>query len=109
MVQLEKTLWALQIKSALTPYLLPTLSPSGYLPAIQKFAKFFLIISKIVADILYVLRREDHRASRAITFLENELKRGKQCILCQSILSKSFVRPRMVRLDSDVLDFHNRL
>ncbi|XP_037358508.1 nonsense-mediated mRNA decay factor SMG5-like [Talpa occidentalis] len=112
-VHLEKTLRGLQIQSALTPYLFP--DPRAlceHLPVIQQLAtsgKFFLIIPKIVVDILYVLRREDHRALAAITFLEDELKRGNQYILCQSFVSKRFVRPRMTRPDSDAWDLYNIL
>ncbi|KAG8524081.1 Protein SMG5 [Galemys pyrenaicus] len=112
-VHLEKTLWGLQIQSALTPYLFP--DPRAlceHLTVIQQLAtsgKFFFIIPKIVVDILYVLRREDHRALAAITFLEDELKRGNQYILCQSFVSKRFVRPRMIRPDSDAWDLYNIL
>ncbi|XP_060051760.1 nonsense-mediated mRNA decay factor SMG5-like [Erinaceus europaeus] len=112
-VHLEKTLRGLQIRSALTPYLFP--DPRAlceHISVIQQLStsgKFFLIIPKIVVDILYVLRKEDHRALAAITFLEDELKRGNQYILCQSFVSKKFVRPRMTRPDSDAWDLYNIL
>ncbi|XP_064123738.1 nonsense-mediated mRNA decay factor SMG5-like [Loxodonta africana] len=112
-VQLEKTLRGLQAQPALTPYLFP--DPRAlceHLPVIQQLAtsgKFFLIIPKIAVDILYVLRKEDHRAVAAITFLEDELKRGNQYILCQSFVSQRFMRPRMTRTDSDAWDLYNIL
>ncbi|XP_048215074.1 nonsense-mediated mRNA decay factor SMG5-like [Perognathus longimembris pacificus] len=110
---LEKTLRGPQTRSALTPYLFP--DPRAlceHLPIIQQFTtsgKFFLIIPKIVVDTLYILRREDHRALTAITFLEDELKRGNQYILCQSFVSKKLIRPRMTRPDSDAWDLYNIL
>ncbi|EPY78838.1 hypothetical protein CB1_000999008 [Camelus ferus] len=91
-VELEKTLRHLQIQLALTPYLFPDPRPS------------------IVVGTLYVLRREDCPALAAVTFLEDELKRGNQYILCQSLASTSFVRPRMMtRPDSDAWDPYNIL
>ncbi|XP_042529157.1 protein SMG5-like [Dipodomys spectabilis] len=110
---LEKTLRGPQTRSALTPYLFP--DPRAlceHLPIIQQLTtsgKFFLILPKIVVDTLYILRREDHRALTAITFLEDELKRGNQYILCQSFVSKRLMRPRMTRSDSDAWDLYNIL
>ncbi|XP_040586386.1 protein SMG5-like [Mesocricetus auratus] len=110
---LEKTLRGPQTQSVLTPYLFP--DPRAlceHLSVIQKLAtsaKFFLIIPKIVVDTLYILKREDHRALEAITFLEDELKRRNQYILCQSFVSKRLVRPRMTRPDSDAWDLYNIL
>ncbi|KAM9689918.1 nonsense-mediated mRNA decay factor SMG5-like [Dama dama] len=112
-VLLEKTLRHIQIQSALTPYLLP--DPRAlceHLPVIRQLAtsgQFLLIVPSIVVDILYVLRREDKRASAAITFLEGELKRGNQYLLCQSCVSVTLVRPRMTRPDSDAWDLYNML
>ncbi|XP_054982672.1 nonsense-mediated mRNA decay factor SMG5-like isoform X2 [Sorex araneus] len=112
-LHLETTLWGLQVQSALTPYLFP--DPRAlfeHLPRIQHLAtsgKFFLIIPKIVVDILYVLRKEDPRALAAITFLEDELKKGNPSILCQSFMAKKFVRPRMTIPDSDAWDLYNVL
>ncbi|EHB01051.1 Protein SMG5 [Heterocephalus glaber] len=112
-VLLEKTLRGPQTRSALTPYLFP--DPRAlceHLPVIQQLitsGKFFLIIPKIVVDTLYILRREDCRALAAITFLEDELKRGNQYILCQSFVFKRLVRPRMTRPDSDAWDLYNIL
>ncbi|MEJ1287669.1 hypothetical protein NN561_018690 [Cricetulus griseus] len=110
---LEKTLRGPQTRSVLTPYLFP--DPRAlceHLSVIQKLAtsaKFFLIIPKIVVDTLYILKWEDHRALEAITFLEDELKRRNQYILCQSFVSKRLVRPRMTRPDSDAWDLYNIL
>ncbi|KAM4865118.1 nonsense-mediated mRNA decay factor SMG5-like isoform 2-T2 [Thomomys bottae] len=110
---LEKVLSRPRTRSALTPYLFPDpRALSEHLPIIQQFAtsgKFFLIIPKIVVDTLYILRREDHRALMAIHFLEDELKRGSQHILCQSFVSKRLMRPRMTRPDSDAWDLYNIL
>ncbi|XP_045142348.1 protein SMG5-like [Echinops telfairi] len=112
-VQLEKTLRGLQTQPALTPYLFP--DPRAlceHLPVIQQLAtsgKFFLIIPKIVVDILYLLIMEDYRAWAAIAFLEGELRRGNQYILCQCFVTKTFVRPRMTRPDSDAWDLYNIL
>ncbi|XP_051016479.1 nonsense-mediated mRNA decay factor SMG5-like [Acomys russatus] len=110
---LEKTLRGPQTRSVLTPYLFP--DPRAlceHLSVIQKLAtsaKFFLIIPKVVVDTLYILKWEDHRALAAITFLEDELKRRNQYILCQSFVSKRLVRPRMTRPDSDAWDLYNIL
>ncbi|XP_008849713.1 protein SMG5 isoform X2 [Nannospalax galili] len=110
---LEKTLRGPQTRSVLTPYLFP--DPRALcenLSVIQQLAtsgKFFLIIPKIVVDTLYILRWEDRRALAAITFLEDELKRRNQYILCQSFASKRLVRPRMTRTDSDAWDLYNIL
>ncbi|KFO35222.1 Protein SMG5 [Fukomys damarensis] len=110
---LEKTLRDPQTRSALTPYLFP--DPRAlceHLSVIQQLTtrgKFFLIIPKFVVDTLYILRREDHRALAAITFLEDDLKRGNQYILCQSFVSKRLVMPRMTRPDSDAWDLYNIL
>ncbi|MBZ3888945.1 Protein SMG5 [Sciurus carolinensis] len=112
-VLLEKTLRGPQTHSALTPYLFP--DPRAlceHLPVIQQLAisgKFFLIIPKIVVDTLYVLRREDRKVLAAIAFLEDELKRGNQNILCQFFVSKRLLRPRMTRSDSDAWDLFNIL
>lgn len=110
---LEKTLRGPQTRSVLTPYLFP--DPRAlceHLSVIQKLAtsaKFFLIIPKIVVDTLYILKWEDRRALEAITFLEDELKRRNQYILCQSFVSERLVRPRMTRPDSDAWDLFNIL
>nr|XP_044998566.1 protein SMG5-like isoform X2 [Jaculus jaculus]XP_044998567.1 protein SMG5-like isoform X2 [Jaculus jaculus]XP_044998568.1 protein SMG5-like isoform X2 [Jaculus jaculus]XP_044998569.1 protein SMG5-like isoform X2 [Jaculus jaculus]XP_044998570.1 protein SMG5-like isoform X2 [Jaculus jaculus]XP_044998571.1 protein SMG5-like isoform X2 [Jaculus jaculus]XP_044998572.1 protein SMG5-like isoform X2 [Jaculus jaculus]XP_044998573.1 protein SMG5-like isoform X2 [Jaculus jaculus] len=110
---LEKTLRGPQTRSALTPYLFP--DPRAlceHLLVIQQLAtsgKFFLIIPKIVVDTLYILRGEDSRALEAIAFLEDELKRRNQYILCQSFVSKRLLRPRMTRADSDAWDLYNIL
>ncbi|XP_036064504.1 protein SMG5-like [Onychomys torridus] len=110
---LEKTLRGPQTRSVLTPYLFP--DPRAlceHLSVIQKLAtsaKFFLIIPKVVVDTLYILKWEDRRALAAITFLEDELKRRNQYILCQSFVSKRLVRPRMTRQDSDAWDLYNIL
>ncbi|KAL1767848.1 SMG5-like isoform X1 [Sigmodon hispidus] len=110
---LEKTLRGPQTRSVLTPYLFP--DPRAlceHLSIIQRLAtsaKFFLIIPKIVVDTLYILKWEDRRALAAITFLEDELKRRNQYILCQSFVSKRLVRPRMTRPDSDAWDLYNIL
>ncbi|GAB1299346.1 Nonsense-mediated mRNA decay factor SMG5 [Apodemus speciosus] len=110
---LEKTLRGPQTRSVLTPYLFP--DPRAlceHLSVIQKLAtsaKFFLIIPKIVVDTLYFLKWEDRRALAAITFLEDELKRRNQYILCQSFVSKRLVRPRMTKPDSDAWDLYNIL
>lgn len=110
---LEKTLRGPQTRSVLTPYLFP--DPRAlceHLSIIQKLAtsaKFFLIIPKVVVDTLYILRWEDRRALAAVTFLEDELKRRNQYILCQSFVSKRLVRPRMTRADSDAWDLYNIL
>lgn len=112
-VQPEKILRHLQIQSALTPYLFP--DPRAlceHLPVIEQLAtsgKFLLITRKIVVDILYVLRREDCWALAAITFLEDDLKRGNQYIFCQSFVSTRLVRPRMTRPDSDAWDLYDIL
>uniref|UniRef100_A0A8D2CKN4 Nonsense-mediated mRNA decay factor n=1 Tax=Sciurus vulgaris TaxID=55149 RepID=A0A8D2CKN4_SCIVU len=112
-VLLEKTLRGPQTHSALTPYLFP--DPRAlceHLPVIQQLAtsgKFFLIIPKIVVDTLYILRREDRKVLAAIAFLEDELKRGNQNILCQYFVSKRLLRPRMTRSDSDAWDLFNIL
>ena len=112
-VLLEKTLRHIQIRSALTLYLFP--DPRAlceHLPVIRQLAtsgQFLLIIPNIVVNILYILRREDKRASAAITFLEGELKRGNQYLLCQSCVSVTLVRPRMTRPDSDAWDLYNML
>lgn len=112
-VLLEKTLRHIQIQSALTPYLFP--DPRAlceHLPVIRQLAtsgQFLLIVPNIVVDILYILRREDKRASAAITFLEGELTRGNQYLLCQSCVSVTLMRPRMTRPDSDAWDLYNML
>ncbi|VTJ67948.1 Hypothetical predicted protein [Marmota monax] len=112
-VLLEKTLRGPQTRSALTSYLFPDpRALCGHLPVIQQLAtsgKFFLIIPKLVVDTLYVLRREDRKVLAAITFLEGELKRGNQNILCQSFVSERLLRPRMIRPDSDAWDLFNIL
>ena len=94
MVLLEKTLKHIQIQSALTPYVFP--DPQAlceHLPVIWQLAtggQLLLIVPNIVVDILYSLRREDKQASADITFLEGELKPGKNpgvscCVLLQGI------------------------
>uniref|UniRef100_G1TLL0 Uncharacterized protein n=1 Tax=Oryctolagus cuniculus TaxID=9986 RepID=G1TLL0_RABIT len=83
---LEKTLRSPQTQSVLAAYLFPDpRALCNHLPVIKQLAasgEFFLIIPRIVVDILYVLRKKYSRASAAVTFLENELKRGNQYILC---------------------------
>ncbi|XP_040835380.1 protein SMG5-like [Ochotona curzoniae] len=110
---LEKTPRSPQSQSVLAPYLFPdSQALCDHLPIIQQLVssgKFFLIISKTVVDILYVQKREDHRASAVVTFLEDELKRGNQYILCQSFVSKRLVRPRMIKPDADAWDLYNIL
>lgn len=113
MLHVEKSIVELQVQSALTPYLFPDLRAlCEHLPVIQKLVtcgKFFLIIPKFVVDLLYSLKKEDHRALAAITFLEDELKRGNQAILCQSFVAQRFVRPRMTIPDTDAWDLYNVL
>ncbi|KAF4025009.1 hypothetical protein G4228_017219 [Cervus hanglu yarkandensis] len=99
----------MQIQSNLTPYLFP--DPQAlceHLPVIRQLAtsgQFLLIVPNIMVDILYILRREES----AISFLEGELKRGNQYLLCQSFVSVMLVKPRMTRPDSDAWDLYNIL
>ncbi|OWK01519.1 hypothetical protein Celaphus_00018714 [Cervus elaphus hippelaphus] len=79
-----------------------------HLPVIRQLAtsgQFLLIVPNIMVDILYILRREES----AISFLEGELKRGNQYLLCQSFVSVMLVKPRMTRPDSDAWDLYNIL